>query len=109
MNVQIRAIDWQLLGIVWLALFLFGLTYNGFMTAMGQRKEGYTALYVALGVMATLGGAAILDWQAALLSLVMFIASGTPMIAGDMWRHMRRREEAERNAREQALTEIGNG
>lgn len=80
------------------ALVAFGIGYNAFV-AWAERKgytEGYLSLMVALGVAVTLTGAAILDWRAAMLVLVCFAASGTPMIIGSIWRYLRLRASARR-------------
>lgn len=80
-------------------LVLFGIGYNAFV-AWAERKgytEGYLSLVVALGVAVTLAGVAVLSIEAALITLICFVASGTPMIVGSIWRYLRRRDEA-RNA-----------
>jgi hypothetical protein len=76
-------------GAVVLVLALFSWLYNGLM----NRRKGenvYTAIYVVGGVTVTLFGAALISWKAALLVLVCFMASGVPMIIGDMVRSTKR-------------------
>jgi len=96
---QTSAIDWRLIGAVLAGLVLFGTSYNAWMTQLADRKEGYVALLVAGGVAMTLAGVAFLDLRAALLALVCFAASGTPMIIGDILRYVDRRETAKREMR----------
>jgi hypothetical protein len=82
-------------GVFWM-LLAFGTLYNA-LVAWAEREgytEGYLSLVVAVGVAVTLGGFAILSIDAALLALVCFAASGTPMIIGSIWRYLRRRAEA---------------
>ena len=88
------AIDWRVLIAVLFALLMFGAAFNTWVGHLGDKKEGYTALLVAIGVGMTLIGVAIVSWQSALLVLLAFAASGTPMIAGDIYRAVRAREEA---------------
>ncbi len=77
-------------------LLAFGTLYNA-LVAWAEREgytEGYLSLVVAVGVAVTLGGLAILSIDAALLALVCFAGSGTPMIAGSIWRYLKKRAEA---------------
>lgn len=77
-------------------LILFGIGYNHFEEWAERRgyTEGYLSLVVALGVLGTLIALAILSWQSALLALICFIASGTPMIIGSIIRYLKLREAA---------------
>lgn len=76
-----------------LFLILFGIGYNTVVTHLERRKlsEGYTAILVAVGVIITLGIVAIFDWLGALIALGAFACSGSPMIAGSIYRHMQAR------------------
>lgn len=87
-------VDWRLIGAVAFGLFGFGVGYNALIHALGERKEGYTSLLVVAGVLITLGGVALIHWQAAALALLAFAASGLPMVVGDIGRHIWRREQA---------------
>ena len=87
-------LDWRLIGSLAFALFMFGLAYNGLVHALGERKEGYTGVLVVGGVLVTLLGVAIISWQAAFLALCAFVVSGTPMLIGDIGRHIWRRDQA---------------
>lgn len=84
--------DWRLIGAIAAGLFFFGWSYNALMHALGERKDGYTALFVVGGVLVTLTGLALIDWRCALLTLTLFTASGVPMVIGDVYRSMRRRD-----------------
>lgn len=77
-----------------MVLVIFSVLYNRWMSDLGDRKDGYVALFVALGNFMTLLIVAIFSWKAALLVGIAFIASGTAMIVGDIVRSLRRREEA---------------
>jgi hypothetical protein len=72
------------------ALVLFGIIYNGWIAEQGRngKAEGMTSLHVAVGAGATLFGLAILWWQAAIVALLCFCASGAPMIYGSINRHL---------------------
>jgi len=87
-------IDMQVFEIMLVALFLFGLAYNSWIERLGERKDGYIALFVAAGVFATLAGVAVVDLRAAALALAAFAASGIPMIIGDISRTIHRRDAA---------------
>jgi hypothetical protein len=94
-------LDYGLIWGVFGALVLFGLGYNA-LVAWLERKhytEGFLSLVVALGVLVTLAGVAILSIEAALLTLGAFIATGVPMIVGSIVRYIQRRETAKNNLR----------
>ena len=95
------ALDWRLIGAVAFGLFCFGWAFNAAVTHLGDRKDGYVSLLVVAGVLVTLGGVALVCWQAAILSAAAFAVSGIPMIVGDIWRHIKAREAALRVLREQ--------
>jgi thiol:disulfide interchange protein len=96
--------DWKItMAAILFGLLMFGLAFNGLVSWLGSRKEGYVSLLVVAGVLITLGGAALLDWQAAAWVLICFAASGTPMIIGDIWRAQSARDKA---ARVQRLIEM---
>lgn len=97
MNIEIR-LDYGVISAVLLGLLLFGIGYNSLVAWMQRRgyAEGYLGLIVALGVLVTLCGVAILSIQAALITLAAFIASGTPMIAGSILRYVNKRDAMKR-------------
>jgi uncharacterized membrane protein YraQ (UPF0718 family) len=85
--------DWRLIAALLAGLLFFGIAYDVLVTRLAHRKDGYTALLVVGGVLVTLGAMALVSWQCALLTLGFFVASGTPMIIGDIVRSIRQREE----------------
>jgi hypothetical protein len=92
----------ETLAVVYMSLVLFGFFYNQLVMLASRRGwiQGYTSLFVVAGVLMTLAGVALVDWEAAVITVGAFTASGTPMILGSVWRHMRYREadiEAMRN------------
>ena len=87
-------VDWRLIGSVLFGLFMFGCAYNYFVGALNGKKDGYLAMLVAAGVAMTLLGVAIVSWQAAVLVLACFAASGIPMIIGEVSRSVNMREKA---------------
>jgi hypothetical protein len=90
---EIRIESSQVL-VVYLALVIFGIIYNQVVGWMKRKHylEGYTSLAVGLGVLVTVGATAVFNWAYALLALGSFCASGLPVAAGSIWRHMRARE-----------------
>lgn len=83
---------------VFLGLVLFGIGYNA-LIAWAEKQgymEGFVSFTVVLGVMVTLGGMAILDYQGALLCLCCFAASGFPMIIGSISRYLISRKESQK-------------
>lgn len=82
--------DFSLILPVFLALFVFGLGFN-WLTAWLHRSghsDGYTWLLVVIGVGVTLLAAGpVIGWEAVLILFLLFVASGLPMAAGDIWRH----------------------
>jgi ACR3 family arsenite efflux pump ArsB len=85
---------------IFLGLFLFGIAYNAFVAWLERAAldRGYTAILVVVGTLVTLGGYALLaGWEQALTVLLCFVASGTPMIAGSIWRYVTRRQQEEKS------------
>ena len=78
-------------------LLLFGIAYNWLVSWMQNNgyDEGYTAVLVVIGNGVTLAIVALLDWRAALTCLAAFAFSGTPMVLGSWWRHVRVRRHAQ--------------
>ncbi len=100
------AIDMRSLIPLLAVLFLFGCGYAWAVYWLGERKAGYVSLFVALGVLVTLGLEAFVDSRAALLSLMCFVASGTPMIIGDVAQHMSARDRSIKEKQQQADDKI---
>ncbi len=88
------AIDWRLLVAVLFGLVMFGFVFNTLVDWLAARKEGYTSLLVVLGVMVTLAGVALISWQAAVYCFLGFVASGSPMVVGDIARAVKARDRA---------------
>lgn len=93
-------LDWRLIGAVLFGLLMFGIAFNALVHALGARKDGYTSLLVVAGVIVTQIGVALICWQAALVSMAAFSASGLPMVIGEVYRSMRKREEILASLRE---------
>jgi hypothetical protein len=87
-------INWAVIGAVLFGLAMFGVAYNAFIHFLGARKAGYTSLLVVGGVLVTLLGIALLDWRASVITLAGFVASGSPMIVGEVYRSITEREAA---------------
>lgn len=79
---------------VYSVLVLFGVGYNLLVAWVEERGyiRGYVALFVAGGVLITLVGVALITPIGALITLGAFVASGTPMILGSIWRYIKDRE-----------------
>lgn len=77
-------------------LFVCGLAYNSLVGYLERKHytEGFLSLVVALGVLMTIVGVAVLSVEAALLTLMAFAASGAPMIGGSIARYIIKREKA---------------
>jgi len=90
---------WPTFGLILALLFLFGIVFN-WITHFAERKgwiEGYTALFVVIGVSVTVGGMGFLiGWKNVMYVYAGFVASGTPMIVGSIARYMLARERAQR-------------
>jgi len=72
----------------------FGYFYNKLMDKL---KEGeHTSLYVMIGVAITLAFVALFSWKAALLTIIVFALTGTPMIVGDFKRTLRKSKASRR-------------
>jgi len=87
---------------VFLGLLLFGIIYNGFVTWLEEHghDRGYTAILVVGGTLVTLTGSGILiGWRDIGTVLLCFAASGAPMVAGSIWRHVQQRARDESTAR----------
>jgi hypothetical protein len=97
---------WDVLGLILCGLLLWGVLFALAVYKIGRRREGYTALLVVVGVLVTLGGVAVVSWQAALLALMCFAASGAPMVVGDIVHYTNQREREMRQIREAALRRL---
>lgn len=80
-------------------LFALSLLYDRGVIRRGDRAgwlEPYTAFSVVAGVLYTLAGVWAVDRKAAVLAFWCFVASGTPMIWGDLERYLERVANGER-------------
>lgn len=76
----------------YLTLFLFGVLFNRLVQQLGRKygDHGYTAWLVVIGVGFTIIGVLPqIGLRNGLQLLLAFVASGSPMIAGDVLRHLR--------------------
>ena len=104
MNGEALGLDAGTILAVYMALLLFGIGFN-ILTAWAERRgytRGYLAMFVVAGVAVTVGLMAIVHLVFALLMAGAFICSGTPMIIGSMWRHMREDEQELERLRQEA-------
>ena len=84
-----------------IGLLLFGITFAVIVYRLDDRHHGYTALLVVIGVGITVVASGfVIGWQSVIYLFLAFAASGVPMIAGDIYRAIRHREQAERTWRE---------
>jgi Na+/melibiose symporter-like transporter len=101
----ISNVNGWVLGAVLAALVMFGLAYNTLVEILGERKEGYTGFFVAIGTVITLAGAFyVTQFHPAPIwvMLACFAASGIPMIVGDVLRVDRARQAAIRRHQAEA-------
>jgi hypothetical membrane protein len=101
-NITELVSNWPLFCAVLAGLILFGVIYNRKVQELGDDKEGHLSLYVAFGVFVTLVGVFFIDQRAAVIALICFIASGTPMIIGDLSLDARTRRNEREREREEA-------
>ena len=92
-----------LFGALLMILGLLGIIYNMVVDRLGTLHYGYTSLLVVGGVGMTLGGLAVICWQAAVMGAVCFVASGAPMIVGEAIRTKRQEMESLARMRSEAL------
>ena len=97
---------WQTTIPILAALALFGVIYNHWVAQLENNghDRGYMAFIVAAGVLVTLLGATFLvGVEVAVWTLLCFVASGLPMIAGSISRYCRARAEIETRIKSQCL------
>jgi hypothetical protein len=90
---------------IYFLLFVFGWLYNA-LVAYSERShysEGYMSLIVALGVAVTLLPFTFFDHPLPIGWVYgAFMASGSPMILGSIWRHVRARKQEQDDERQAA-------
>lgn len=80
---------------IFIVLVLFGILYNLMVEYFQKRTLSYTAELVVIGVLVTLVAAGFeIGWLPALKVLVLFAASGSPMIVGSWIRNARDAEHS---------------
>lgn len=80
------------------AAFAFGVGFNALVTWLNRRghSEGYTALLVVTGTLATiLACTPHLGWRTTAVLIAHFAASGSPMVLGDIQRYVESRQRME--------------
>lgn len=82
-------------GVIALGLFISSVIYNEWVALVNHRSHGdhpLAAAEVAVGVLYTMVGAWLVDGGCIRVEtiLICFVASGTPMIIGDVMRWMMR-------------------
>ena len=85
--------------IVLVTLFGFGIGYNRLVEKLERQghDRGYMGFIVAFGcTMTLLGAGVIVGWEPVAWTTMCFAASGIPMIAGSIRRHVRARAKARR-------------
>ena len=83
------------------ALFIFGLIYNALVAWLERthRDQGYKSTLVIAGTLVTiLLVAPLIGPRNTARTIAAFAASGTPMTIGSIWRHTRRRRNAQQRA-----------
>jgi uncharacterized membrane protein len=98
--------------IVLIALFIFGIGYNWLVAKLEHQghDRGYMGFIVAFGCAVTLLGlGAIVGWEPVAWAFTCFAASGIPMIAGSIRRHVRARAKARREVLEENARVVRRG
>jgi predicted PurR-regulated permease PerM len=91
-------------------LFAFGIAYNALVAWLERRgyNRGITALLVAFGTAVTLVAFfPLLGWRVIEAILAGFVASGSPMIIGSLWRYIAERARVEERDRKETLHTLG--
>jgi hypothetical protein len=92
--------------VIFLALFAFGWWFNRKVERLGSDADGFVWLLVVIGCSVTLIGIGLLDlfldWNAGLLGLAGFAASGFFMCHGAVMRYIRLRRRLKDLAKDEA-------
>ena len=89
------------LGIAFIILLVFGIVYNILVERFQQRTQRFTAEFVVAGVLVTVTTSGFfIGWSDVGIVLLLFVASGAPMLIGSWIRSARDDEEAKRIAKE---------
>lgn len=94
---------------MYFGLMIFGIIFNQITewSIKHGYAQGYLSLIVAFGVGVTVLATAVISPVFALITLGAFAASGMPMIAGSIWRHVRERERELEALRKEAYDNAG--
>jgi len=94
----------QLLVYIYLVLHGFGWLYNWAVAWLEGKKysEGYMGLIVAVGVGVTLFPFLFMGPVSVVWVYLGLVASGIPMMAGSIWRHVKAREKEQADERQAA-------
>lgn len=91
---------------IFILLFLFGWWFNRRIEKLGIDADGFTWLLVVIGNTVTLIGIGLLDllldWNAGMLGLAAFAASGLHMASGAVIRYITLRKRLNEMARDDA-------
>jgi len=94
------------MAMAFLFLLLFGVSYNLMVEKWQKRTQRYTAELVVGGVLITvLVSGFLIGLESMLTVLVLFVASGTPMVVG-AWLRTARDEEHAKHVAEESLKEL---
>lgn len=101
-----------LAAVIFGGLFTFGWWFNRKVESLGTDADGFVWLLVVIGTLVTLLGIGLLDllveWNAGLLGLAAFAASGFFMCYGAIMRYItlrRRMKELAKNDAQETLAE----
>lgn len=98
------------LAVAFICLLIFGFFYNLLVERFQKRTQRYTAEFVVGGVLVTvLASALFIGINDALIVLLLFAASGLPMVVGSWVRFARDEEEAKRVLGGSVNNKKGNG
>lgn len=98
-------VDLRLWGMIIFSLAMFGVAFNTLVNSLKGKHEGYTSYLVAIGVFVTLCLVAVVAWQAAVIVLCAFTASGLPMIFGEAIRTKKQQANELANHVSQAISD----
>lgn len=85
------------LAVAFIALLIFGVLYNQLVERFQKRTQRYTAEMVVGGVLVTVVVSGFfIGWDNVAKVLILFVASGLPMMIGSWVRAARDDEEAKR-------------
>ena len=94
------------MAMAFLFLLLFGVSFNLIVEYFQKRTQRYTAEFVVCGVLVTvLVSGFIVGWNDAVTVLILFVASGSPMVIGS-WIRTARDEETAKKIQQNSFKEL---